>query len=1247
MTLIIRSVSLLFLALSFVGTGIALGQGGATGAISGTVVDVNGGVVAEADVQIVNSAMDVLVRRQNTATDGSFLATLLPPGTYFVVVNKSGFSEAKAIGIEVRVTETTRLTITLKPGTVSERIEVSAQVAAVDTTNATTGQTVGHETIRDLPLATQNYQQLLTLSAGAQSDLNASAQLGRGVVKTFVNGQREDNNNYLIEGISATDYNVAQSYYVPLPNPDVIQEFKVQTSLYDATQGRNGGGNVNAVLRSGTRQLHGDAYEFFRNDALNANEYFHNATNQPRPPVKQNIFGGSLGGPVVHEKFGFFFVNYQGTRQRSALSPGTEINNPGFPILPSDRSSAGFEQELITDFSTPATAPTASNPGGCPAVPLATIDPVVMKLLMFQSNQFGNTTGGYLIPSLPGTPGVTVNPSTCQVSLNSAPFVVSRTGKYTDDQFTTNWDREFRGSKDKLSARFFFSNSESFLPFGAGGLQASLGGTLASSISATDLDFPYDIPVAARFFSLNETHLFSPVLVNDFRFGYVRMNYDLLNIPPVTPAELGINRPTNNLSDSIYKFTFNTSGFQIGPTPPANQYQIQNNFNFVDTLSWIKGAHDLRFGFEAILVYLDKKFPQTFNGQLFFVNTVGLTDFQNFLQGSPAFSFGGGGVFNHDYRTNIFSFFAQDDWKATRNLTLNLGLRVDINGAFHDNLCHIGNIDETLASKNVYPMIYGACANSLGVPGLTGSGNNSTTTNEYATGLAPRIGLAYNLGGDNKTVIRSGYGIYYVREDVGSVDQLSFQAPFLPIVFAGSGPGGFTNFFAPCAASNPRPYSPYCDPVTGLGSNPNALPPAGKLDPTFIPCQSVFTGFTNNDPTQAANYGCAAGGPGSIPTQGLFTLAVPRHFLMPSTQQWNLTIQRDLGKQWILEVGYVGTHGVHLRATRTNIPERVATLANPVVVTDVNGNTYNITTNTVANGPIRSSNPQINGYSGFEIFDNGSNSQYNSLQATVSRRWAQGYFQGAYTYSKSMDVNSSGNTAFQTVYNNEADLSATRGLSDFDRTHRLAVTYRYDLPFFASSTGWQHVLLGNWSISGITIFQSGTPFTILDSTAGSVYVGPGSTPTLTGNLAPGGSVSKGYAGGGIQNEVNNGYLNPANFARAPYLYYPSGICTDPTGNTCVTLFGNLGRNTYRGPFQQNWDFSVQKDFQLTERFLLRFGTDFFNIWNHPNFANPSVTDVETITHDAAGNPTNAGPFGKIFSTLGTPRLIQFSLRLAF
>src|SRR5499427_9646 len=610
----IRGLILFFLALSLLRAPAAFPQGGATGAISGAVVDVGGGAVADADVQIINSATSVLVRRVNTTTDGSFVAALLPPATYFVVVNKSGFSEAKSAGIEVRVTGTTRLSITLKPGTVTEKIEVSAEVATVDTTNATTGQTISQQTIRDLPLATQNYQQLLTLSTGAYSELNASAQLGRGTTKVFVNGQREDNNNYLIEGISATDYNVAQNYYVPLPNPDVIQEFKVQTSLYDATQGRNGGANVNAVLRSGTLELHGDVYEFFRNDALNANEYFHNATGQPRPPVKQHIFGGSLGGPVVKQKFGFFFVNYQGTRQRSALSPGTQINNPGFPVIPTDRSDAS----IISAFF----------PNGLPSG-ASGIDPVIHALLNFKSNQF-NDPNGFLIPSIPGTPGTT------------GQLIVTKPGKYTDDQFTTNWDKEFRNGQDKISARFFFSDAESFLPFGAGGLQASLGGTLASSISATDINFPYDIPVSARFFSMNETHLFSPTLVNDFRFGFVHINDNLLNIPPVTANDLGIERPTNSVTQSIYKFTLGSSGFQIGPTPPADQKQNQETYNFSDTVSWVHGPHVFRFGGEYSYISIDKLFPQVFNGQLFFVNSTifgssdptTFTDFQKLLVGA-------------------------------------------------------------------------------------------------------------------------------------------------------------------------------------------------------------------------------------------------------------------------------------------------------------------------------------------------------------------------------------------------------------------------------------------------------------------------------------------------------------------------------------------------------------------------------------------------------------------------------------
>jgi Carboxypeptidase regulatory-like domain/TonB dependent receptor len=1209
-------------------TGRVFGQGGATGAISGVVVDSSGASIADAQVQIIDSRTDQLARKLSSGSDGTFVATLLPPGAYYVVTNKAGFSQARADGIEVRVTETTRVTIPLKPGEITERVEISAQVTTVETTNATTGESIGTATIRELPLATQNYQQLLSLSSGTSSELNASAQLGRGNVRIIVNGQREDNNNYLIEGISSTDYNVSQSTNVPLPNPDVIQEFKVQTSLYDASQGRNGGGNVNAILRSGSKGLHGDAYEYFRNDVLNANEFFNNASSQPRPPVKQNIFGASLGGPVGTEKFGFFFVNYQGTRQRSALSPGTQINNPALPILPADRSAGN----LAAVFSTPATAPTVANPGGCPAVPI-TIDPVIVSLLNFQSNQFGDPNG-FLFPGVgnPANAGVVVDPDTCSVSLNSAPFIISRPGKYTDDQFTTNWDREFRRGTDKVSARFFFSNAESLLPFGAGGLQASLGGTLASSISATDLNFPYDLPVTGRFFSVAETHLFSPTLVNDFRFGYVRIQYSLINNPPVTAADVGIDRPTNSITSSIYKFSlFGSSGFQLGPTPPADQFQTQNNFNFLDNVSWVRGAHIFRFGGEYTRVNLDKLFPQTFNGQLFFFNSPGapengstpssggLTDFQNFLQGAPLSSFGGGGVFNHKYRTNDFAVFAQDDWKIRPNLTLNLGLRVEELGAFKDNACHIGNLDQDLAASGQYPFIYGSCANKLNLTGLQGSGSSSTYKNDYATGWGPRIGLAYDLFGRHTTTIRAGYGIYYVREDVGTADQLSFQAPFLPIAFGGGQPGCLGTYFS-------------STPLAGcLNPNPNALPIAGTLDPNFVPCLGVLQSFAGGDSTQAPNYVCSGTGPGVIPSQLVFGLVVPRKFVAPSTQQWNLTVQRSLGHDWLLEIGYVGTHAVHLRETRT-IGAQLATPDHPVTVTLQDGTPVTITESTFANGMARSANPGINNFGGMQIFADDAYSHYHSLQATVARRWGAGYFQAAYTFSRSTDATSSGNTALNTAFNNQSTLDDSRGLSDFDRTHRFVVSYRYELPFFKDAEGWRRAALSGWAISGITIFQSGTPFSVLDNSAGFAYLAGLQAGVAGAQLVDGGSIAAGYTHGDIHSRVDNGYLNPANFTFAP----PA----DPEGcnlglNDCSTAFGNLGRNIYRGPSQQNWDFSLIKNFRITERQQLRFTTDFFNIWNHANFANPSSTEIS--------NPA----FGKIFSTVGTPRLIQFSLRYAF
>ena len=1187
----IRVVVLSLIALAF--SAPLFAQGGATGAITGTVQDPSGAVIANAEVRITNQDTGVLERSVKTGADGSFTAPLLPVGTYSVSVQAGGFSEGKFANIVVRVTETTRMIAKLTTQAVQQKIEVQAEVQAVDTTDATTGQAIESDTIRALPLATQNFQQLLTLSTGAQSELNKAAELGRGDVRIEVNGQREDNNNYLIEGISVTDYNVAELTNTPLPNPDVVQEFKVQTSLYDASQGRNGGGNINAILKSGTNTLHGDAYEFFRNTVLDANEYFLKGSGSPRPVIQQNIFGGSLGGPVGSGgKLGFFFVNYQGTRQRSGDSPGTLIST-FIPYVPAaDRGTTPVaEANLAADFG------------------VTSADPVAASLLAFQSNQFGAPANGYLFP-LPNN----VPAGTAAGSL--VPFTVSKPGKFTDDQLTANWDREFRDSRDAVAARFFYSNSEQDIPFGAGGLQASLGG----AASQTDLNFPYQLPIHDRLFIVSETHVFSPRLVNDFRFGLVHINNSAINVNPVTVADAGIDRPTDNLTSSIYKFTFLTSGFQFGPTPQANQYQTQNNYNFVENLSWVRGAHTFTFGGQYIRANLNKQFPQVFNGQLFFTNTTGSTDFGNFVGGTPEFSFGGGGVYNHEYRQSNSAVFAQDDWKATSNLTLNLGLRTEFLGAWTDGDCHIGNMESDLTKSGTYPFIYPKCVDKLGVSGLTGNAAGSTFKNSVSTGWGPRVGFAWDMLGRHTTTVRGGYGIYYVREDVGAVDQLSFQSPFIPIVFFGQTPGfTMSDFFTGTPATNP-----------------NAVPAAGTLSGAWLPCLAQLTSFP--DTNGAATYGGCTG-PGVNTTQNLFVLEVPRHFVVPNTQQWNLTLQRELGMHWVWEIGYVGTRGIHLRETRDAIQSVNASPSNPFTVTDTSGNSYTITTNTFANAIARTPTPGLNGYSGYQIFANDAYSIYHALQTTVSRRWGQGYFQAAYTFSKNIDATSTGNTAFNTAYNDQSNINASRGISDFNRPHRLAVSYAYDLPFFTHSSGLRKAALGGWQTSGVTIFQTGLPFSIYDSSAGTGFLGQGSTPLLGASLAPGATIASGLTSGDVHSRVANGYLNPAAFTPAPQLY-PTQCLSDP--NFCTTGFGDLGRNMYHGPFQQNWDMSFLKHFKIGERQEVRFAADFFNLWNHTNFGDPSVTDIEAYL----ASPTNS-PFGKILQSTGNPRLIQFSLRWAF
>jgi len=1226
-----QSFCLIIVVLISLLSGLALAQGGATGAIAGTVQDATGSAVPGAAIKVVSNATGQVVRTVTSDSSGAFTATLLPVGNYSVEVSAAGFAITKFPSIEVRITETTRITASVKPSVVKEVVEVESEAATVNTTDATTGESLVAATITDLPLATRNFQQLLDLSAGASANLNNAAALGRGDVRIDVNGGREDNNNYLIEGISASDYSFGELTYTPVPNPDDIQEFKVSTSLYDASQGRNGGGNINAVLKGGTSKFHGDLWEYFRNTDLDAHDFF-----LGKFVLKQNIFGGDFGGPVAPKaKLGYFYVNYQGTRQRSGDSLGTYINT-SIPVLPGgagNRSAAA----LASTFSSPATS-------GCPAIALtaADIDPVALALLNATGSQFGGG-GGYLIPTVAGTPGVTQT-SSCLSSVNYGPLVLSEPGRYTDNQFTVNWDKDLHGGKDHIAWRFFWSDSETYEPFGADNLQVQTG----YPAYATNLNFPLDIPLRGRFGSIAETHTFSNTLINEFRFGVNVISDSLQNVPVAgtSPADLGISSVG---APDMYRFQFNT--WQLGPFPNQLQSALGDSLVYLDTVSWTRAHHAFRFGIEVDRTSVRRDLPVLDNGlfyetdgsPFFGTSSETFSDFQNFLTGYTGLGEAGGGVYNHDYHLPGFGAFVQDDWRVRPDLTLNLGFRTEWVGAAYDSLCHLGNAVLSPSSA-AQPFVYPSCAKGLNFPIVSAAAtlNSAALNNEYATVPEPRIGLAYDVGGNHKTVIHAGYGIYSVREDIGAVDNLSFTAPFYPLSGGPSTPLSAGGLGLGCMFNS----GPTSNCAAG---GPFALPTLGTVSQNYAPVPSYFNGFLNcvtflptTDTTQCPNYGTPTGNIG-LPVNDLFGLAVPLHWVVPTTQQWNLTVQRQLTGNWILELGYVGTKGTRLRSTfdpdqpalvgpggTGQLPPITLTCGTSAVpcISGATGSTYTVATNTTGNATARAPYAPVNPAL-LEAFYPNSDSHYNGLQATVSHHFSKGlYLQSAYTYSKSIDDVSTASVAFITRFNDQNSGAASRGLSDFDHRQRFVTSFNYALPFLAERHDAMGYVVGGWETDAVLVAQSGSPITIADTNGASAYT-PSSLPTATAEFAPGFGCNNALNTGSLQEKIAN-WVNPNAYLSAPVV---------PNSPDDATGYGDSPRNCIIGPKQFNLDFTLAKTFKIGERQNLRFRTEFFNILNHPSFQNPLVTGTANIADGSS--------VGQITQVNGTPRLVQFSLKYSF
>jgi hypothetical protein len=1194
-----------------------LAQAGATGAITGTVLDQRGGAIAGATVVVTNVATGQKEREVVSTSAGTFNVPSLPPGTYSVEVTARGFSRFLVEKVLVQVTETASVIATLAVGNVTETVTVHEVVLPVELTSATTGETIGAETASTLPLSTRNFLTLLTLSAGANTELFDSAALGRGQVTINVNGQRPTNNNFQLEGVNANDENLPVLDNVPLPNPDTIQEFKTQTSLYDASSGRNGGGNVQVNLKSGTAHYHGDAYEFFRNNALNANDFFFNATTPqvPRPVLRQNQYGGSFGGPVPKTKDFFFFVNYQGTRETSGISAGTVLNSQ-IPVLPATRDAATLAARFL--------------PAGFSG---SQINPVALAYLNLPASRCPLFNDGkFCIPTVAPTLN---NPNIGNVTASSV-------GAFQDDQYTITVDKQLT-EKDKLTARWFFSDNNASQPFGTG----------ANNVNS--LPFAKGLPGSNRFLKLGWTRVLSPSVVNDARFGFSRFFFAQDPTEPITLADIGATRGNSAQFPAAFQLII-TGGLPlvIGTGVNDNRGGAFNTFYGADDLSITKGKHLLRFGMDVSRYQLNRFNNFAQRGTVTFSNTAAgdaspgfpnppaLSGFQNFLLGRVDTTQAEAGFSSFHFRALDFSAYVQDDWKIKPRFTLNLGLRWEGMSTAHEVnnlLSNFRGLED--GQPGPISIIHPQQTPNVGTPGVS----NCTLTTCFSAGnFAPRIGYAWDVFGNQKTVIRSGYGIYYQRVSNQSLLQTAGGLPFSQAISA-------------------QKFS-----VTPQNPFPSILPNSAFPLSTdqVVPALIGFNGTTGAPIFQSASGG---------PLSGFFFFPI-RSFRPPYAQQWNFNIQRDLGKGWLLEVGYVGTRGSHLLGTgRPGNPGRICTIAAPCILPpSIAGNvnvpagtpfvtknpdgTIAITGSTAANLDARVPS-QFLGLAnsrGFFAFQDGS-STYHGLQSTLSHRFSGGlYFQAAYTYSKSID-NGSGSVFGDELnglrqFGNLLNPSGQRAVSDFDRRHRFVISYNYDLPIARLFHGrGPSRLVNGWAVNGVTIFQSGSPITVFDGSTFTLQDLEGINGGNFATLAPGATLASAVPSGGVESRLGsflnlNAFTPGGNCVNNQNVLVPCQINGAPNPASAGAAIGNVGRNTFRGPFQQNWDLSITKRTKITEATSMDFRAEFFNAFNHPVFSGPQSGGFGSATGNL-GLVDIANGSSAILATANRPRIIQFAMKFNF
>jgi hypothetical protein len=780
-------------AVLLLGAGCVTAQTAATGALGGTVTDPSGAVVPGATIQVTSQTSGE-ARTAQSGARGGYLVPLLPPGNYSVTVSKRGFETSTYSAVQVEVTETATLNVRMQIGPVEQRVSVSSGASQLQTVSSALGRITDQRMIENLPLVSRNYTQILGLSPGVSGDINDASALGRGTTS-----QAAAQGGYSVSGAATTDNNTQMngagvndlmgtgfmSGGVPVPNPDAIQEFKVQTAMYDAAYGRNAGANVDVVTKSGTNVLHGDAWEFLRNSALNANDFFLNASGQPRGVLDQNQFGLTLGGPIERNKL-FFFASYQGTGEKDGLTTGC-LATGNLPVGLTNTTSSRTPAALLSEFAGYRTF------SGGVIGPESMISPQAISLLNARLSN-----GAFMIPA-PQNPatGATILSSPCT---------------YRDDQYLGDVDW-YPSAKTHVGLDFFWFNSRQVEeypsnPFGLPVFDA--GG------------FPQSVPTDARVASLTITHVITDNFLNQMIFGFHRLPSAMnQEYPNVTYAMAGCTASTPGVltltSLCATAPTFDNPYPAIGILPsPEGGFDIggwgeglrlaQNFYEFSDSMSYIHGAHDLHFGGGITRSQMNQD-------GFHFLGALIYPTFADFLLGNVLEAADVPGLTDRAYRATNADGYIQDNYRIMARLTLNLGLRYEFQGAIGDALGRQSTMDLADVNPNPPPSGttdgYVVASNFSGTlpAGVVRSSNISALNNVGDNDWEPRLGFAWQLPHSQRLVLRGGYGVFYTRTTGEPYVQLLSAPPF----------GLFRQFV----------YTPLATPAT-------ALPPAPNF-PQFLP----------------------------------------------------------------------------------------------------------------------------------------------------------------------------------------------------------------------------------------------------------------------------------------------------------------------------------------------------------------------------------------------------------------------------